>query len=63
MATEFDPSTVDCDAFFRELRAIRKDVEASLGEEDIAHVKLIERIGRAATAVGLATAWIARRRG
>ncbi|MFO0735367.1 MAG: fatty acid desaturase [Labilithrix sp.] len=57
MATEFDPSTVDCDAFFRELRAIRKDVEASLGEEDIAHVKLIERIGRAATAVGLATAW------
>lgn len=53
----FDPSTVDCDAFFKELRAIRKDVEASYGEEDIAHVKLMERLGRAATAVGLATAW------
>lgn len=53
----FDPSTIDCDAFFRELRAIRKDVEASYGEEDIAHVKMIERVGRVATAVGLATAW------
>jgi fatty acid desaturase len=57
LTADFDPSTVDCDAFFRELRAIRKDVEASLGEEDIAHVKWIERMGRAATAVGLATAW------
>ena len=58
MATEFDPSTIDCDAFFKELRAIRRDVEASLGEEDIAHVKWIEKIGRIATAVGLATAWV-----
>lgn len=54
----FDPALIDCDAFFRELRAIRRDVEADLGEKDIAHVKFIERLGHAATAVGLATAWV-----
>ena len=53
----FDPSSIDCDAFFRELRAIRRDVEAALGEDDIAHLRKIERFGRAATALGLATAW------
>lgn len=55
--TSFDPSKIDCDAFFRELRAIRRDVEGALGEEDIQHLRKIERFGRAATAIGLATAW------
>lgn len=50
--------SIDCDSFFRELRAIRRDVEASLGEDDIAHLRKIERFGRAATVVGLATAWV-----
>jgi fatty acid desaturase len=54
----FDPSTVDCDGFFRDLRAIRRDVEASLGQEDIDHLRRLERVGRAATALGLATAWV-----
>lgn len=51
------PDTIDCDAFFRDLRDIRRDVEASLGEDDVAHVRFVERVGRAATAIGLATAW------
>jgi fatty acid desaturase len=53
-----DLNEMDCDGFFRELRAIRRDVEASLGEDDIAHLRKIERVGRAATALGLATAWV-----
>ena len=57
MSQTFDPSTVDCDAFFRDLRAIRREVESSLGDEDIDHVKFIERVGRASTVLGLATAW------
>lgn len=52
-----DLADIDCAAFFRELRAIRRDVEASLGEADIAHLRKIERIGNIATAVGFATAW------
>lgn len=52
------PENIDCDAFFRELRAIRREVEADLGERDIAHVKFIERMGHVATALGLATAWV-----
>lgn len=53
-----DVSTIDCEGFFRELQVIRRDVEAALGEEDIAHLRRALRIGRAATALGLATAWI-----
>jgi fatty acid desaturase len=48
---------IDCDAFFRDLREIRRDVEGVLGEEDVAHVRWVERVGHAATAVGLLTAW------
>ncbi len=57
-AKPFDPSSIDCDGFFRELRTIRRDVEASLGEADVRHVQRIERLGRAATCLGLATAWV-----
>lgn len=56
-STDPDLSSIDCDAFFRELRAIRRDVEAKLGDDDVAHLRKIERIGRVATAFGLATAW------
>ncbi|MBX3226254.1 MAG: fatty acid desaturase [Labilithrix sp.] len=52
-----DPSTIDCHAFFRELRAIRLEAEAALGEEDIRHLRRTILYGRTATAVGLATAW------
>lgn len=53
----FDPDAIDCDGFFRELRAIRRDVEAALGEDDIRHLQKLEALGRVATALGLATAW------
>ena len=51
------PLEIDCDAFFRDLREIRRDVEASLGDEDLSHVHWVERVGHAATAIGLLTAW------
>lgn len=57
-APPFDPARVDCDGFFRELRAIRRDVEAALGDDDIRHLRKLEWVGRAATALGLATAWV-----
>jgi fatty acid desaturase len=57
-AETFDPSTIDCDAFFRELREIRREAEAALGEEDIRHLRRTELYGRVATAIGLATAWV-----
>jgi len=56
--TTFDPDSIDCDGFFRELRAIRRDVEAALGEDDVRHLRRLERVGRAATCLGLATAWV-----
>lgn len=55
---EFNPASVDTEGFARELRALRAEVEASLGEADAAHLRRIERWGRAATVVGLATCWL-----
>src|SRR6185503_17770383 len=55
----FDPSSVDMDGFQRELKALRDQVDASLGEADKAHLRKIERWGRAATLLGLATCWLA----
>ncbi len=49
----------DLDGFLESLRAMRRDVDETLGEDDLAHLRKVERIGRAATALGLATAWIA----
>jgi len=54
----FDPQTIDSAGFFRELRALRAEVVASLGEEDIRHLRRTELYGRTATAIGLATAWV-----
>jgi len=58
MGSSFDLGALDCDGFFRELRAIRLEVEADLGERDLDHLRKLEAIGRAATALGLATAWV-----
>jgi len=54
----FDPSSVDMDGFQRELKTLRDEVDASLGEADKAHLRKIERWGRAATVLGLATCWL-----
>ena len=53
----FDLSAVDCEGFLRELRAIRREAAQSLGDDDLRHLRRTELYGRAATAIGLATAW------
>lgn len=58
-APDFDPSSVDLDAFLKDVLALGEELRASLGEEDLAHLKKLERWGRTATAIGAATAWIA----
>lgn len=50
---------IDLDGFEREIQALRAEIRASLGDDDLRHLRRIERWGRAATALGLATAWIA----
>jgi len=55
---DFDPSTIDAEGFFAELRALRREVDQKLGDDDTAHVRKMERIARTAIAVGLATAWM-----
>ena len=58
-AQTFDASHIDFDAFYAEIQALRREIDASLGEADLAHLRMLERFGRAATAAGLATCWIA----
>ncbi|MCB9758396.1 MAG: fatty acid desaturase [Alphaproteobacteria bacterium] len=48
----------DLDEFFEELAALEAELRASLGPEDLAHLRRIERWGRACTAAGWATAWM-----
>lgn len=50
---------IDLDGFAREIAALKSEIRASLGPDDLRHLRRIERWGRAATALGLATAWIA----
>lgn len=49
---------IDMEGFHKEIRALRAELEAGLGAEDLEHLKKIERWGRTATAIGLATAWM-----
>jgi fatty acid desaturase len=51
--------SIDYDAFARDLDALRREIDASLGPDDLAHLQKIERWGRWCTAAGYATAWIA----
>jgi fatty acid desaturase len=55
---EFDPRQIDLEGFREEIRALRREIDASLGEEDIDHLRKMERWGRACTLLGLATAGI-----
>ena len=45
----------DPKAFFDELAALEREVRAELSADDLAHLRRIERIGRACTAAGWAT--------
>lgn len=49
---------IDIQGFLREVRELRRELEANLGEADIAHLRRMESWGRTATAIGLATCWI-----
>ncbi len=57
-ATTFDATHIDFDVFLADLEDIRREAVASLGPEDIAHLRKVEAIGRMGTFVGLATAWM-----
>ena len=48
----------DWAALERDLSALRAELEASIGPEDFAHLRKIERAGRWCTALGYATAWV-----
>ena len=50
---------VDFRTFADDIKALRAEIDASLGPDDLRHLRRIERWGRVATAVGLATAPIA----
>ncbi len=44
--------------FFEELDALGKQIRADLSDDDLRHLKRIERLGRTATAAGWATSWM-----
>jgi fatty acid desaturase len=54
-----EPLSIDHEAFARDLTALRAEIEATIGPEDLAHLQKIERWGRWCTGLGYATAWIA----
>ncbi len=56
---QFDASGIDVEGFLAELSQLRAGVDATLGARDLAHLRRLERIGSAATWLGIATAWIA----
>ena len=56
---DFDPASVDVEAFHADIRALRAEIDASVGEEDLRHLRRIETWGRVASLLGLAVSWIA----
>jgi fatty acid desaturase len=58
-STEQRLDAIDLEGFAKAVAELRSELRASLGADDLRHLRRIERWGRAATAAGLATAWIA----
>jgi len=58
-AAALDIDTIDLQGFADAIKDLRTEIDASLGPDDLRHLRRIERWGRLATAVGLATAPIA----
>ncbi len=54
-----DPGALSLPHFARDLDALLSETRAALGPDDLAHLARIERWGRACTALGYATAWLA----
>lgn len=57
-ATNDDPTTIDYRGFAREVTALRREIQASFGQEDLAHLYKVQRWGRACSALGYASAWV-----
>ena len=55
----FDLRSIELEAFFADIKALRREIDASLGEEDLQHLYKVERWGRICTALGLLGAGIA----
>ncbi|MFY0567207.1 fatty acid desaturase family protein [Archangium lansingense] len=55
---DFDPASVDVEGFLADIRALRTEIDASVSEADLAHLRKIENWGRAASVLGLATCWM-----
>ncbi len=55
----FDPSKIDLQALAADLKEIREEIREDLGEDDLLHLKKIERWGKACTLMGYGTAWMA----
>ena len=55
-AVALDVDVIDFQAFADDINALRAEIDASLGPDDLRHLRRVERWGRLATVVGLATA-------
>ena len=49
----------DLSAFAAELDELHEELKAESGEDDLRHLSRVERVGRLATALGYASAWVA----
>lgn len=59
MPLDATPSpAIDVEAFARDLDELAEELRSTAGEEDVRHLRKLERWGRLATAFGYATAWI-----
>ena len=56
MTQERSFDQVDYEAFARDVKALRDDLEAGLGEADLKHLRKIEMWGRRCSLLGYATA-------
>ncbi|MDI1442895.1 fatty acid desaturase [Polyangium sp. 6x1] len=55
----FDLSKIDLEAFHADIKALRREIDDALGEDDLKHLYKLERWGRACTALGLLGAGLA----
>lgn len=55
----FDLSKIDLEAFHADIKALRREIDDALGEDDLRHLYKLERWGRACTALGLLGAGLA----
>ncbi len=54
-----NPNDIDVNALEADLNALRDELKAEVGADDLVHLKKMVRWGHVATVVGYGTAWIA----